>query len=73
MVKNANDLFCQQTATLIKYRNSYPLQKPPSEAGHQWLMPEILAMLEAEIWRIHVPGQPRQKVQEFPSQPIADA
>jgi hypothetical protein len=34
-------------------------------------MPIILAMWEGEIGKITVQGQPRQKVQETPSQPIA--
>jgi hypothetical protein len=34
-------------------------------------VPIILATLEAEIRKIVVKSQPRQKVQETPSQPIA--
>jgi hypothetical protein len=33
---------------------------------HQWLMPAILLALEAEIRRMVVGGQPRQKVRETP-------
>jgi hypothetical protein len=41
--------------------------KTEKEAGHQWLMPVILAAQEAEI-RIVVQGQPRQIVLETLSQ-----
>jgi hypothetical protein len=40
------------------------------EARRQWLTPVILATWEAEIRRIMVRGQPRQKVGKTPSQPI---
>jgi hypothetical protein len=36
----------------------------------QWLKPAILAIQEAQIRRIVVQAQPRQKVLEIPSQPI---
>jgi hypothetical protein len=42
-----------------------------SLAGCWWLTPVILATWEAEIRRIAVRGQTRQKVQETPYQPIA--
>jgi hypothetical protein len=41
------------------------------EVGCWWLTPVILATWEAEIRRMLVPGQPRQKVKEIPSQPIS--
>jgi hypothetical protein len=37
-----------------------------------WLTPIILAMWEVEIWRIMVQTQPRQKVRETTSQPMAE-
>jgi hypothetical protein len=37
-----------------------------SIARHWWLRPVILATWEAEIWRIHVSGQPRLTTLETP-------
>jgi hypothetical protein len=42
-------------------------------AGHPWLTPIILATWEAEIRRMKVQGQPRQKVLETPSSKITRA
>jgi hypothetical protein len=42
-------------------------------AGHQWLTRVILAILEAEIRRMLVWGQPRQIVQETPISKITRA
>lgn len=36
--------------------------------GHQWFTPTILAMPEADTWRITVPGESGQKVYESQSQ-----
>jgi hypothetical protein len=44
------------------------LQKVLLQAGHQWLMPVILAIQKAEIRRITVGSQPRQIVHETLSQ-----
>jgi hypothetical protein len=44
-----------------------------SEAMCQWLAPVILAIWEAEIWRIIVQGQPRQIVHETPISKITRA
>jgi hypothetical protein len=41
------------------------------KARHQWVTSLILATWEAEMERIEVGGQPRQKVLETPSQPMA--
>jgi hypothetical protein len=38
---------------------------------NKWLKPIILPTLEAEIKRIKVQGQPRQKVLGTPSEPMA--
>jgi hypothetical protein len=38
-----------------------------------WFTPAIPATWEAENRRIMVPGQPRQKVSEIPSQPMSQA
>jgi hypothetical protein len=40
-------------------------------ARHQWFLPVILTTWEAEIGRIIVQGQPRQKVCKTPFKPIA--
>jgi hypothetical protein len=47
--------------------------KYEEEAGHQWLMPIILAAWEAEIRRIEIRGQAEQKKsktlsQKYPTQ-----
>jgi hypothetical protein len=45
--------------------------KTKPEAGYQLHVPVFLPTSEAEIWRITIPGQLRQKVLETPPQPIS--
>jgi hypothetical protein len=50
----------------IKQKNKFKMHN----SWAQWLKPVILAPQEAEMGKIIVQGQPRQKVWETPSQPI---
>jgi hypothetical protein len=43
---------------------AYSADKIEANAGHQWLTPVILVTQEADIRRISVRTQPRQKVRE---------
>jgi hypothetical protein len=44
--------------------NAMIVSKPSTQARHQWLLPVILAIQEAEIRRIEVQSQPRKIVWE---------
>jgi hypothetical protein len=44
----------------LKYIKNIQHLKTNKTARHQWLVSIILATWEAKIWRIVVPGQPRE-------------
>jgi hypothetical protein len=56
--------------TTLTYHVSTVSGKIPSTGQVQWVTPVILSTSKVEIRKIKVPGQPGQKFQETPSQPI---